>query len=168
VPAAYRGMSAWIAQEIAREVHAEINTTDVVVIESARGAGPDGGRDRYGEELFQPFITELGSDVTFANVEMVVRDMETVIQRMDERLLTETNAAPSFVTLKYISEVEGVQSSFHQAQHEGAFDLNSVVDNSGDIDDTMILVEGLTAQVMALLARGEGILPEGQRRRKED
>lgn len=167
----YREMSAWVAKRIAHDIQQRLGEFDVFVVESARGAGLDGFRDRYKEELFEPMMKVLDGLVERVNVEMVVADIETVLDRMDERSKTNPEAAPSFVARKYVSDTDGIQSSFRAAQEIDGISINSVVDNSGTPEGTSFIVEGIAAQVLAMLGR-EGLLeeqtnPEGAHRHPE-
>lgn len=171
IPKSYPEMSQWIAREIAAEIADSLGKYDVVVLESARGAGEGDTRDRYDRDLFYPVIEKLGDKVQYVNVEMVVRDLEIVLQRMEERLRSETNAAPPFVAKKYVTLEGQVQSAFEQASQvdsEGeTFALNEKVDNSDKREDTLLIVEGIVAQVMMLNARENRTTIEGQSSNKE-
>jgi hypothetical protein len=134
-------------------------------VESARGAGVEGNRDRYDEHLFKPFISNeaLMEAFRLVNIEMVC-EINEVMRRVEWRFKLHPESAPPFVVRKYISPVEGIQSSWRQAGATDAFLLNEVIDNSGTPQEAQVQMDSILALLMADLGREEQSRIEGQRR----
>lgn len=165
-PAAYQELSRDLATAIAETIKNQYLTESeeapqVILIESARGAGLPNQRDRYDQHLFEPMQEVLGDSVNFINIEMKVPDFEVLLERVRKRLIEDPTAAPEVVALKYVSENNEIQSAYQQASgREGQFKLNFEVDNHGDVAETMISVEAITGQVLALWYRDGMLAPE--------
>jgi hypothetical protein len=153
VPEAYREISASIATNIAEKMRNELEDFDMVVIESARGAGPDGRRDRYDEELFKPLMFVLQDSGAYINIEMVVSDIAEIRRRMIERSREDSMATPEFILDKYLSPSEGIQSAREAAERVGGFALNREIDNSGNPEDAEIVMLGIIGEIFALTHR---------------
>lgn len=165
-PAAYQELSRDLATAIAETIQTDYliesdEAPQVILIESARGAGLPNQRDRYDQHLFEPMHNVLGDSVNFINIEMKVPDLEVLLERVRNRLVEDPTAAPEAVAMKYISESNEIQSAYQQASaREGQFTLNFEVNNLGNVDETMSMVEAIAGQVLALWYREGSLAPE--------
>lgn len=157
--ASYPELSEWVSTAIATEIQQNGSEAQIIVVESARGAGLDGQRDRYDQHLFAPFMQHLKDQVLFVNIEMVVDDYGMLRERVNQRIKENPAAAPPFVLEKYISDVEGIQSAVAQAmEFADNFILNTEINNSGDEVQTQFQLEGIIVQALAYLSTMEGVI----------
>jgi energy-coupling factor transporter ATP-binding protein EcfA2 len=135
LPNAYQEASTFIASSIAHEILTTLDSFDIFTTEAARGAGSP--PDTYIDHLYKPLINTLNGLVKFANIQVVVNNVNELRQRVKQRFEVDPTAAPPFVLERYISDSGTIQSSVEQAQiFPSHFVYNGEVNNSRNPKDT--------------------------------
>lgn len=144
---AYQEASIFIASSIAQHILTTLDSFDVYITEAARGAGNP--PDTYIDHLYKPLINTLNGLVRFANIQVVINNLDELRQRVKARFEADPKSAPPFVLERYISETGTIQSSVEQAQAFPAhFVYNGEVNNSRNPNDTRHHVEAILSQII--------------------